>query len=199
MKNWILWILALHALAPLAAYGDMRTCDALLQAIPLHAQETEYTCGAACARSVLHYLQGHAYSERVLAEQLGTYELGYTPVAHLQEGLARFGLNTATAKNLSLDGLRECLRRGESVIVFVTYEEIPHYAVLSSLTDGEVTLMDPWVARQGTFSTMTIAEFQKMWTFDLDGQTWAQAGLRVWPGGRALTGTAATDARRPLP
>src|SRR4051812_35043734 len=95
------WVLAIAM--PVTGFADQRaSCAMLLQAIPLHDQETDYTCGAACTRSLLQYFRGKKFSEEQIAQVLGTHLLGYTPARNIQYLFAHFALNSQIDTGLSV-------------------------------------------------------------------------------------------------
>ncbi|MBX3023018.1 MAG: C39 family peptidase [Bdellovibrionales bacterium] len=178
MNTFKLLLLTL-SLASTQTYADHRGCSAQLQTMPLFAQETDYTCGPACARSLVQFFTGRAFNETDMAEAMDTYRIGYTPIASLMATLQSHGLYSQSLSEQKDKDLHAALRQGEAVILLITLEDGPHYVLLNSITPTHITLMDPWIARLGGYRTISLADFHAMWTFTLDGQTIDRGLLRV--------------------
>jgi hypothetical protein len=169
------------------AFGRAKTCEAWLRPAPLQAQETEFTCGVACARGLIRHFRGLNYPETVLAQAMGTYQYGYTPLARLRNTLRSFRLNSRLETGLRLEDLSRAANEGEALIVCITLGGEPHYALLREISSHHVVLMDPWIARQrqgwqgNSFRRLTLRQFARSWSFTLDGVTLKHAVLRVWP------------------
>jgi predicted double-glycine peptidase len=165
------------------AFGRAKTCEAWLRPAPLQAQETEFTCGVACARSLIRHFRGLNYPETVLAQSMGTYRYGYTPLASLHRVLRSFRLHSRIATGLRFEDLSHAGREGEALIVCITLGGEPHYALLRAVSPTHVVLMDPWTARHrgDGYRLLTRRQFERSWSFTLDGMTLKHAVLRVWP------------------
>lgn len=174
------WVLAFGMFMPNLSYGKTKECLELLsQEIPLVSQLTDFTCGVACVRSLTRYFLGTMYSEKKLAEWMDTYTYGYTRPERLERMLRTFHLKVHRETRQSLDDLRTYLHAGEAVILFVTIDNTSHYVLLRGLGEHRIELMDPWVARMGRYSSMTLEQFGRIWRFELEGMNYRHALLRV--------------------
>jgi ABC-type bacteriocin/lantibiotic exporter with double-glycine peptidase domain len=156
-------------------------CENQLSAAPLYPQETEFTCGAACLRSVLHLRRGKQFSEEQLAYLLETYTYGYTKIVNLQHALHLFKMHSRLSSNLTFDDLRGFQATGETLILGVMLDNEAHYAVMKSISKDEIVLMDPWVARGGGYQVLSRADFERRWFFTSEGTPLPHAAIRVLP------------------
>lgn len=85
--------------------------------LPTIAQIQNITCGVACARSVLKYLNHEDFGEEELAEKLGVQSLGYTALEPLLALFRAHGLHSVASKQNTLAGLRGFLRLGQVLMV----------------------------------------------------------------------------------
>lgn len=108
----------------LHAAGDCTR--ALTVAWPRHAQETDFTCGAACLRSFIHHVRGVDFGESYFAQALGTYVRGFTTSSALQAQLLSFGFASEIRTGLGFSDLSGALARGEFVILGWMSEGTPH-------------------------------------------------------------------------
>jgi predicted double-glycine peptidase len=145
---------------------------ALTTDLPRHAQQRDYTCGAACMRSLIHHLKGVDKGEPYFANLLGTYRMGLTTQAALIQGFALFNLRTRVLVGRTFLDLYRHLARGEHLIVgWMLDGSSPHYSVVKSVQNGMIELMDPWAARGDQDRIMSFEEFSNYWRFyDWDGQ-----------------------------
>lgn len=172
-------LLGLFLLASPASFAAARNCATLLQPLPLYAQKADFTCGAVCVRSLMEYLTGMKFSEEQLASALGTYQLGYTHPDAMVRFFNSWGFAAKFDFDKELESLRAFMRAGESLIVSITLEGTPHYAAVKSISPTHVTLMDPWIAREGREQVLTLEEFDKMWTIDFEHATYRGSVLRI--------------------
>lgn len=133
--------------------------------LPRVAQELDHTCGAACFASMFHLLFGVEHGEMFFAEKLGALELGYTPVEHI----------VALAKSYHLDALllegqstAELIRlASEPFVLFVTwwFDDAGHYSLVREINSAtsHIILMDPWQARDGGDTAMSLEDFAPLW------------------------------------
>lgn len=123
--------------------------------LPITTQETNYSCGAASALSVLRYWQAYDGDERSLYELLGTKPQDGTPPESIARGLRQLGLRAELREGMTIGDLRAALRRGDSVILDIQAwredEDTPwserwqdgHYVALVGMDEHYAYLMDP--------------------------------------------------------
>ncbi|MCX5795764.1 MAG: C39 family peptidase [Elusimicrobia bacterium] len=150
--------LALLSVAPAwagGAYQPRLPADYLQ--VPLTAQATNYSCGAAALLGVLRYWRAYDGSETSLYPLLATTPEEGTHPARLVAGARHFGLKAEMREGLSWDDLTEALKRRETVILDIEAwpENDPtpddwsdnwedgHYVVLVGMDRDFLYLMDP--------------------------------------------------------
>ena len=131
--------------------------------LPLVAQTLDYTCGAACFESMFRYLRNESTGEMKFAADLGSLEFKYTPIENIVKLARDLGFNTELTEQASLNRLREIFAQGP--VVFVTWwdEDAGHYSLVTSIDHDSITLMDPWLAREGRYNRMRITDFNNHW------------------------------------
>lgn len=141
--------------------------------LPITVQETNYSCGAAAALSVLRYWQAYGGDEQSLYKLLETSPKDGTPPENIARGLSQLGLQAALRENMTLDDLRAALRRGDSVILDIQAwrndEDTPwsqrwedgHYVVLAGMDEHYAYLMDP--STEGRYTYLPLSELLERW------------------------------------
>lgn len=131
--------------------------------IPRIKQSLDFTCGAACFESMFRYFRGESLGEIHFAKELGTLEIGYTPVEKIHELATAYGFQSLLLKGGKLNDLRSAVARDD--VVFVTWwdEDAGHYSLVKSISDTQITLMDPWEAREGKDKTLLLIDFLDYW------------------------------------
>lgn len=136
-------------------------------AIPYFKQDTVYSCGAAAAQMILRYF-GVVYSERVLMERLKTEPKEGT---HHQEIIDLFtdeDLYCYVNNNSSLAEVAFYLDQCTPVLIHYIEpsDSEGHYAVLTAVENGIVTLNDPW---NGEGFALAEEDFSRRWRSE-DGE-----------------------------
>lgn len=131
--------------------------------LPNVAQSLDYTCGAACFDSMFQYFTGQSLGELYFAEKLGTIQLGYTPPTNIVTLANDYGFSSTLIENAIILDFIEPLSKSD--VIFVTWwdEDAGHYSLVKYLDDEHITLMDPWLARQGFDNRLSINEFEPHW------------------------------------
>jgi predicted double-glycine peptidase len=132
--------------------------------LPLVAQTLDFTCGAACFASMYSYFQGHEQDDMRFARELGTIELGYTPVENVVQLARQYGFQSFLLENADLSLISEGLQRGE--VIFVTWwdEDAGHYSLVKGINEKQIVLMDPWEAREQKNKSLSIDQFYLNWS-----------------------------------
>ncbi len=142
--------------------------------IPYFKQETDETCGAAVLRMTLAAC-GHTFTEKELADRFvalcdGTErheefppcaaKNGYFPI--VAESLK---LDYVVGRNSSIPVIQSLVHQNYVVIVCYFYEaeNTGHYAVVSSIDESHITLLDP---DAGPETIYTLEHFSKIWYTD---------------------------------
>lgn len=132
--------------------------------LPHYPQSSDGACLPACARMVLAAL-GNSHTEKELASVMGSYSFG-TPASRITR-LQRLGYQVTYGMGTVVD-LRRYLAAGHFPIVYVAADFLPwgdfsgfHALVLASITDSEVSVMDPSLTDGPT--TMTLDAFLLTW------------------------------------
>ena len=150
--------LALLAVSPvLATSSPQPRLPADYLQVPLTAQATNYSCGAAALLGILRYWKAYDEDETALYPLLQTTPQDGTHPARLVEGARHFGLQANLREGLDFPDLSEALRRRETVILDIqawpekdatpddwsdNWED-GHYVVLVGLDQDFVYVMDP--------------------------------------------------------
>lgn len=131
--------------------------------LPRVAQTLDFTCGAACFESMFRFLKGSSPGEMFFARELKSLELGYTPPENIVELARQYGLSCEMQTGASLLELRSYFDRGQ--VVFVTWwdEDAGHYSLIKELSQDQILLMDPWLAREGLDHRLPLATFIPHW------------------------------------
>ncbi len=146
--------------------------------LPLVPQSLDFTCGPACFSSMYKYYQrtlpgknsgangGPNYEpndEMHFAKKLGTLDLGFTP----PENIISLALDCGFKAELREAGTLKDIQLHVSMgaIVFVTWwdEDAGHYSLVERLTENEIILMDPWLAREGKLNSLAHLDFVPKW------------------------------------
>lgn len=131
--------------------------------LPLVAQTLDFTCGAACFESLYRYFRQEACGELHYARELGTLELGYTPVENVLALTQRYGFRCEMKSSATLDHLRSALAARDVAVVTWWDEDAGHYSLVSGIDREHVLLMDPWEARDGREKRLRLNEFIPLW------------------------------------
>lgn len=133
--------------------------------LPQVPQTLDFTCGAACFESMYRYLRGgESLGELNIAKELGTLDIGYTTPEKIAELASRYGFRVHLMRDAQPGDLFAAVNKFHDV-VFVTwwYEDSGHYSLVKKIADNQVTMMDPWMAREGKDSVIDWHEFLLLW------------------------------------
>lgn len=164
--------------------GAVLNCDFWLQPVdqqlPMVAQETDYTCGVACVRSIAQKELGIDYSESFLAELLNTHPIHGTLPGNIINLVRQNGFEAELLLNQSLSSVHRLMLRGDYIIANITTEDRqPHYALIAAVNSKYVKLMDPWFARRGIMPTWTRVQFIKRWQVTVGRQRFVGSVIRI--------------------
>ena len=162
-------------------------------AVPLMAQATNYSCGAAALLSTLVYWNApYDSGEAGLYPLLDTTEKDGTPPDHIVAVAEGFGLTAYLNENMTLDDLGLALERGDTVIVdlqawrtpgsttpWVSNWEDGHYVVLVGMDAAYAYFMDP--SSLGAYAYVPLAELPDRWHDyeDRNGRVWRTRRLGI--------------------
>jgi len=127
---------------------------------PLVAQIQDQNCGPAALRSWL-LSKGIHLSESELAVILKTNANG-TEASDFIAGLKHLRFDAEFKKNLTLNDLSLAQAEGKGVLVNIQLEGEGHWALLVKIGE-EITLMDPWIARNKNYQFLSPEKFLKSW------------------------------------
>lgn len=144
-------------------------------ALPFVAQETDYSCGPAALLSVLRYWGEFPGTERDLYGPLETTPKDGTTPEKLAEFARKRGLSAELREGMTVDGLRDALRLGRTVIVdlqawrsdaeartpWSELWEDGHYVVLAAMAETKAFFMDPSVP--GALAWLPLEELPERW------------------------------------
>lgn len=128
------------------------------------AQSLDYTCGAACFDSAFQYFKGHSPGEMYFAQELETLRLGFTPPINIVKLAKNYGFMSEMTEGATIQDFIEPLSNNE--VLFITWwdEDAGHYSLVKHLDSQHITLMDPWLARDGRDNQLLIDDFSEYWS-----------------------------------
>lgn len=131
--------------------------------IPFHKKELDFTCGAAALRMAIDALTGTDFSETFVSEILGTSPTVGSPLKLFEENFRNISETIRKKTNLEIewfieqngtfDKLRELLKT--RYIVIINHKKFTggsHWAILESINDHKISLVDPEFGPQKTYS-----------------------------------------------
>jgi predicted double-glycine peptidase len=144
-------------------------------AVPLIAQATDYSCGAAALMSTLLYWNtSYDSDEGALYAPLGTTPKDGTPPEAIARVAESYGLHAYLAEHMTLDDLSLALERGDTVILDLqAWREDSstrpwsadwddgHYVVLVGMDREYAYLMDP--SSFGAYAFVPLQELLERW------------------------------------
>jgi predicted double-glycine peptidase len=133
--------------------------------LPQIKQTLDYSCGAACFESMYRFLKrGEHADDLFFARELGTLESGYTLPERIAELALQYNFKVDFKKDVTLLQLKLAFNIRSVLFVTWWYEDSGHYSLVKSIGDSNILLMDPWEAREGKDSLLTLNDFEKFWT-----------------------------------
>jgi ABC-type bacteriocin/lantibiotic exporter with double-glycine peptidase domain len=116
--------------------------------VPFFKQEAWYTCGPACMRMVLAFLDITKREEEI-TDVCDTTELGTTPT-QISEGFAILGIKASSVKNANIEELKNEIKEGRPVIVLIDPSSINggisgfgHFILIVGIKDDVIEYHDP--------------------------------------------------------
>jgi predicted double-glycine peptidase len=167
----------------------------LFYGIPMHHQETDYTCGPSSALAVLA-AYGINVSEPQLAQEMHTTSANGTSWFDIARVMVYRGFTLTAGEGVSIATVTQNLQLGRLTIVgYQAWSGVPginttadwddsHYSVIIGYNATGVLLMDPWQP-YGTYGYAPYAEFQQQWHFVVQRQ-WYRFAMTLWMEGRSL-------------
>jgi len=179
--------------------------------VPIHQQETDYSCGPAALLSVLRYWRAFDGAERDLYDLLETTPKDGTEPSKIVGAAAAFGLSVEMRTGMTTDDLRAALARGETVILdmqawragnsarmpWENVWEDGHYAVLIGMDAKYAYFMDPVL--KDSYAYMPLEELPRRW-HDYEsrhGTTQRYFGLGIIISGKPHPPGAPISAKKP--
>lgn len=159
--------------------------------LPVIAQATGYTCGAAALLAICRHYGVGPRSERAVVRDMGFGRAGSDP-AHLIRAIARYGLGHQEYRPMTIAQLRACLDRRRPVMVMLQAWAAPrpasyaarwgdgHWVVAIGHDRRGVYFADPSLAAARGY--LRDAELDERW-HDLEGRANRRVehyGLAIW-------------------
>ncbi len=134
--------------------------------IPFRKQENDYYCGPAVVQMILAG-NGLEIAQQEIASAMKTDKHG-TPIKEIERFLKTQGFETKRTNNASWEDIEDSLGEGETIIVgyLEPEEEKAHYAIIASMTEHQLFLLDPW---HGAEQSLSRDDFEHRWRDDEDG------------------------------
>lgn len=140
--------------------------------VPIVAQETDYSCGAAALLALMQYWGvDQGLSETDLHDDLETTKKdGTPPFAMAEEATAR-GLKSNYRGDVTSEDLRDALTVGVTVILDIQADEPEdedsgHYVVLVGMDGENAYVMDP--SSGGSYAWLPLDELDARWHDERD-------------------------------
>lgn len=146
-------------------------------AVPIAAQQTDYSCGAAVMVSLLEYWKGYRPNEKDLYAVMNMAEESTHPQG-LVKGALAFGLSADLRTGMEIDDLTLELKNGSTVILDIQawvdtsvppsrYDwpnewESGHYVILVAMSAKNAYFMDPYQPN-GRYGFIPLAELKSRW------------------------------------
>lgn len=160
--------------------------------LPLHTQETSYSCGPASLLPVLQYWTQYSGKEKDLYYPLKTDKKAGTDPRNIVKYLETLPLKVSMREHTDLSTLRSAVERGTTVIVdYQAWREdtqVPwkdrwedgHYSVVIGMDVEYLYFMDP--STDGNYAYIPIPEFLERWhDFEkTDGVLWKNYELAIF-------------------
>lgn len=174
--------------------------EALYAWIPLHHQETDYTCGPSSMLSVYRAYGLQGFTEETLANDMRTTSEDGTNSSWMANDAWSRGFFTSASTNLTVAYLREQLATYRRLTVvgyqawkwpnqtYPTDWDDGHYSVVVGYNATGIFLMDPWMT-PGFYGYVENERFPLMWHF-YDLAPVYGWGMTLWMPNRALAFTA---------
>jgi len=132
-------------------------------ALPQVPQTLDHTCGAACFASMYQYFKNISLDDMHFAHELKTLELGYTPPESIVELAQYYGFFSELKRDAQVEDLNQFLSKGAVIFVTWWYEDSGHYSLVKLIDHENITLMDPWTAREGQDQHLRLSDFIPHW------------------------------------
>ena len=177
MQKKLIWTLLLTPMLYAQTVVNVNSIPHFLY-LPLHAQETDYTCGVAATRSVLHYY-GIDMDESALSLELKPTPTDGTLTKEIVTYLRKLKFHVNVGQHRTLDQIHEAVEAKLPVIVlFQAWSEKPvedwttdwddgHFAVVTGFDSKRLYFMDP--SNHGKYTFLTNEDFLSRW-HDIDGK-----------------------------
>lgn len=163
--------------------------------LPIVAQETTYSCGAAAMKSLLQYF-GLDYTEGELRKILKTTPEG-TMIEPIQELAKSLNFEVETREQMSIADLKTAIDEHKPVLILLqawpetkqsNWEQMwdaGHFVIVVGYDEDKLFIMDP--VNSGKYHYVPQDEFLRRW-HDIDGQTKVfHFGMTFIPGTKTST------------
>ncbi|MFZ1987544.1 MAG: cysteine peptidase family C39 domain-containing protein [Minisyncoccia bacterium] len=112
---------------------------------PYRRQETDFYCAPASVQMILAR-EGVEIPQATLAQMLGTNETVGTTINAIESLLVSRGFKVMRKNNATIPDIEEALTNNAAVMVGYVEptENVPHYALISSVDMTDIFLTDPW-------------------------------------------------------
>lgn len=151
----------------------MSTTHTITPAAVYLRQPNKWTCGPVALKMALALQQVDRALEELIAA-LGTTEQAGTPHAHLIRFAQENGFEYQAGGNTSIGQVRRWREDGYAVVVayYDIVERCGHFAVVDTVTDKRIHLLDPWFGPEHSYS---IGHFYRRWHDSEGYRRWALA------------------------
>jgi predicted double-glycine peptidase len=129
-----------------------------------YQQKTQYSCSAACLKSVLQHWGEGRFAEHEIMHEIGVHEKRGAEVDQITEAAKRMGFYAYDKSFSSLDEAQELTDSGVPIIADIQSFTSPgkgHYVVITAIDKENVTLMDPNV--DGNTRIISKREMEDRW------------------------------------
>ncbi len=155
--------------------------------LPSVRQQTNYSCGAACLRSICQYFKVGKMPEKEFVKQLDADADGGTAPNEIVKTARNLGLMVKAQSNMSIDTLRHYIKKKVPVICAIQAWGSPyyygrrqsgHYVVAIGFDENNIYFMDPSIENRGFLRNEV---FNKRWKdMDKHDKLWDHLGIAIW-------------------
>lgn len=133
------------------------------RAFPMVAQTLDISCGAACFDSMVRFVTGSSPGELFFIKRLGIEEIGYASIERMMDLAQDYGFKAELKTGCVVADLIQAESEGHILYVTWWFDDAGHYSLVRSIDNHEITLMDPWAARDGSDTIMSLDDFVPLW------------------------------------
>lgn len=170
------------------SFTEWRVPDSAIHIdLPDVTQQKEFSCGAACLRSICQYFKVGEDAEKDYIKSLKATSKDGTSPEEIVKCSKDWGLLVKSQENMSIEKLIDYVEKKVPVICAIQawgkpkyYErkESGHYVIAIGFDDKNIYFMDPYIQERGALEK---GKFMERWEdTGKDGKVYKQLGIAIW-------------------